>query len=99
MEKKPEVHEYQKCPVCGSEETLVASLAAKEIEKGINPNAIPHYLHAWPFVMRDPRQPIIIGSRSPAGTVFIDVCKGCGIIRAVRIEVGEAMAIARPPRG
>lgn len=100
MENKPEVKEYPKeCPVCGCEEVLVASLVAKEIEKGISPNTIPHYLFTLPFVMRNPKHPIIIGSRAPAGTVFIDMCKGCGIIRGVRTEVGEAMALARPPIG
>lgn len=99
MENKPEVKEYLKCPVCDCEETLVASLAAKEIDKGISPNAVPRYLFTWPFVMRDPKYPAIIGSRSPAGSVFVDVCKGCGIVRAVRTEVGEAIAFGRPPGG
>lgn len=99
MNNKPEVLEYpQKCPVCGSEEKLVALLATKEMDKGINPDAVPHYLYTWPFVMRTNR-PIIIGSKSPAGNIFVDVCKGCGIIRAVRIEIGEAMALAGPPKG
>lgn len=99
MNNKPEVIEYNKCPVCGSEEKLIASLAKQEMDKGINPGSVPHYLHAWPFVMRNPRQPIIIGAKAPAGSVFVDVCKGCGIIRAVRVEIGEAMALNRPPGG
>lgn len=99
MENKPEVKEYLKCPVCDCEETLVASLAAREIDKGISPDAVPRHLFTWPFVMRGPKYPIIIGSRSPAGTVFVDICKGCGIVRAIRIEIGEAMALAKPPIG
>lgn len=97
--EKPEIIEYpKKCPVCGGEEILIASLAAKEIEKGINPGAVPHYLQSWPFVMRNRNQPAIIGSSAPGGNVFIDVCKGCGIVRAIRIEIGEAMALDRPTR-
>lgn len=99
MEKKPEVLEYKKCPVCGSEETVIASLAAEEVAKGINPTAVPHYLSGFQFVMRNPQSPIIIGGRIPGGNVFMDVCKGCGIIRAVRIEIGEALALAKPPKG
>lgn len=97
MEKEPEVLEYEKCPVCGSDERLVASLAAKEIDRGINSAALAHYLQTWPFVLRKPSLPTIIGSRSPAGNVSIDICKGCGVVRAIRIEIGEAIALDRPP--
>lgn len=99
MNNQPEVYEYPKCPVCGSEETLIASLATEEMNKGVNPGSIPRFLHTWPFVMRNPRQPVIIGSRTVAGNVSVDICKGCGIIRAIRIEIGEAMVLERPPRG
>ncbi len=97
--EKPEILEYPKCPVCGEEETLIASLAAKEVDKGISPNAIPRFLQTWSFVMRSPNYPIIIGTKAPAGVVLIDMCKGCGIIRAIRVEIGEAMALDSPRVG
>lgn len=98
---EPEVHEYPKCPVCGSEETLIASLAAQEVDKGINPEAVPHYLRAIQFVMRSSNYSVIIGGRAPAGNVFIDICKGkgCGIVRAIRVEIGEAISMGKSPPG
>lgn len=99
MEKKPEVLEYEKCPVCGEEERLIASLAVKEIEKGVDPNTVPQHLQTWPFVMRGQGPLVIIGSRAVVGNVFIDMCKGCGIIRAIRVEIGEALAVNMPPKG
>ncbi len=96
--EKPEVYEYEECPVCGSKEEFVASLAAQEIDKGISPAAVSNYLQVWPFVLRNPNYPVIIGSRSPAGNVFLDVCKGCGIVRAIRVEVAEAIALDKPPQ-
>lgn len=97
MENKPEIIEYKKCPVCGGEETLIASLAAKEIVKGVNPSSLPQCLTSIPFVMRNPRSQVFIGSRAVAGNVLLEMCKGCGIIRAVRVEIGEAMALNIPP--
>ena len=97
--EKPEVYEYEVCRVCGSKEKFIASLAAQEIDKGINPAAVSNYLQVWPFVLRKPNYPVIIGSRTPAGNVFLDICKGCGIVRAIRVEVGEAIALDKPLQG
>lgn len=101
MEKKPEIIEYKKCPVCGSEETLIASLAVVEEAKGINSAAIPRYYHIQRFVMRNPGYVPIIGSKAIAGNIYLDICTGknCGIIRAVKVEIGEAMALDMPKRG
>lgn len=96
--EKPEVYEYEECPVCGSKEKFVASLAAQEMDRGISPAVLAHYLQIWPFQLRSPKYPTIIGSRTPAGNVFLDVCKGCGIVRAIRVEVGEAIALDKPPQ-
>ena len=100
MNNQPEVYEYpEKCPVCGLEEKLIASLAIKEIDRGVSPDAVYNHLHIWPFVLRKPNYPVIIGSKTSAGDVLIDICKGCGVVRAVRIEVGEAVVLERPGRG
>lgn len=96
---KPEITEYSKCPVCGEGETLIASLAAAEEAKGINPAVLPKYYNVQQFVMRKPGLPVIIGSKAPAGNVFLDICKGCGIVRAVKVEIGEALALDMPKRG
>jgi len=96
--EKSEIKEYPVCPVCGSEEALIATLANEEVSKGINTNVVPHNLHTWPFMMRNQNYPLMIGSRAPGGNIIIDVCKGCGIIRAVRVEVGEAIALDKTPK-
>ena len=93
VQPQPEVTEYDECPICHGRETWIKSLAVREIAAGRPIETIPNCLYDYKFVMRNTNTPPIIGMKATSGTMFIDVCKKCGILRATKVEVGEAVAM------
>lgn len=93
--KEPETYTYEKCPVCGSTENMIGYLAAKEEERGVDPRSVPHFLYNWTFLIRDTKRPAIIGTRAPAGSIIVDVCKKCGVVRSTKVEIREAVNMPR----
>jgi len=82
--KQEVLAEFDKCPVCGSENRLMKKLLDDEIlagrrDKDEQGQACLQMLTAS---VMDPLKPPIIGALIPAGTAVIDVCLQCGTIYA-----------------
>jgi hypothetical protein len=90
-----EVIEFSKC-LCGSEDTFVKRLRARVAEKGLHLNGYPEYLTSIPAVMVRKGGPVIIGQKTPAGQVELDVCMTCGMLRAVKVVISEAVSMPAP---
>jgi len=96
MEQRNEIKEFPTCP-CGESETLVGQLRKKVEEKGLRLEGYPTCLTVIPATMVRQGIPAIIGQKVPAGVVELDVCMGCGVLRAVRVQMTEAVA-GLPPQ-
>jgi uncharacterized Zn finger protein len=98
--------EFTRCPVCGSEERFMESLAQKVIKQGIASKDWRLFYDVRHGVAIDPERTIImpVGLRVPAYFVATDICMNCGTIYAVIISEGEARLETRnmpgnPPTG
>jgi len=96
MEQNNNIKEFHTCP-CGESETLVGHLRKKVEEKGLRLEGYPTCLQVIPAVMQRQGIPPIIGQKVPAGLVELDICMGCGVLRAVRVTMSEAVA-GLPPQ-
>jgi len=91
MPKDIEVLTAEVCPYCGAKEPLIGTLAEKQVEKGVDPKNLPGCLMDVPFVVAKEGPALIIGARAPAGKVYLDICRKCLGVYAVRVEIGEAV--------
>ncbi len=90
-EEQVEVTEYEKCRVCGSEDTLIARLQKKVEEKGLKLDGYPECLGAINAIMQRQNSVSIVGMVAPAGMVNYDVCMECGTLRALRVSITKAI--------
>lgn len=90
--EQPEIVEFDKCP-CGETETYVGRFRRKMEEDGTDLTGYPTHLITIPAVMQKESGPLYIGQKAPAGQAEMDLCMGCGVLRAVRIITSVAISL------
>ena len=100
MNETTETKRYEACPVCGSTETVLNKVLKEMKEKGWAREDMKAALEVKKGTLLDPQKaPFIpIGAKVPGYNIEIDVCDGCGILRAVLVEkqYGEFQGLQLP---
>ncbi|MDO9334637.1 MAG: hypothetical protein Q7T57_08980 [Dehalococcoidales bacterium] len=81
---------FDKCRVCGSEETVCDQVVKSEREKGNFKSDFHPSFARLDTPIFDPTQKVFFKKRVPALVAFLDICATCGCVRATRIDLGEA---------
>lgn len=94
----PIVHE--KCPVCGSEETIGKIIAQQEREKGKIGEEVVPCLFQQTAMIADPRR-LTATLSAPVVTSMYDVCANpeCGACYCVYANLSQATTKASMPQG
>ncbi len=79
---------FEKCPVCGCEETIAALEVDKEKKKGTIGKDVKPCVITQAVMVVDPRlqQAIIAPRPVPTLLFLLDVCARCGVMYCRRVE-------------
>ena len=86
------VAEFDHCPVCGSTERFVESLANKVKEKGLMREEYNFYFQYIKVPVVDPMMQhlVPVGGSVQAMVIGTDICSNCGCVYAVKLMKGSA---------
>jgi len=89
--------EFPECPVCGSKERLLETLAQDLKDRGLASKDWDfHYDSRQGVVIEQKSQhKMLIGAKIPAYHINTDICMACGCVYATSFDVGEATITAK----
>ncbi len=100
MEKREFPLRFNKCPVCGCEETVCGSVEATERANGRFQSDFHPTLAVETVAIFDPTlaQQLLVPRRVPALVAYLDACARCGCVYCRKVELGQGEVTPAPKR-